>query len=32
MFNLLPKTKSEFTETEYWDKFFKKRGDKAFEW
>uniref|UniRef100_A0A8D8LYB9 Methyltransferase-like protein 13 n=1 Tax=Cacopsylla melanoneura TaxID=428564 RepID=A0A8D8LYB9_9HEMI len=32
MFNLLPKTKSEFTETDYWDKFFKKRGDKAFEW
>ncbi|KAI5704235.1 hypothetical protein M8J75_003242 [Diaphorina citri] len=32
MFNLLPKTKSEFTETEYWDKFFKKRGDEAFEW
>ncbi|XP_066141878.1 eEF1A lysine and N-terminal methyltransferase homolog isoform X1 [Euwallacea fornicatus] len=30
--NLLPKTKEEFSQKDYWDKFFKKRGKKAFEW
>ncbi|XP_030749681.1 eEF1A lysine and N-terminal methyltransferase homolog [Sitophilus oryzae] len=30
--NLLPKTKEEFSQKEYWDLFFKKRGNKAFEW
>uniref|UniRef100_A0A336LKZ2 CSON009529 protein n=1 Tax=Culicoides sonorensis TaxID=179676 RepID=A0A336LKZ2_CULSO len=29
---LLPKATSEFGSTEYWDKFFKARGKKAFEW
>jgi len=30
--NLLPKSKSDFREKSYWDSFFKKRGQKAFEW
>lgn len=30
--NLLPKTDEEFNQQDYWDKFFKKRGRKAFEW
>ncbi|CAG9854953.1 unnamed protein product [Phyllotreta striolata] len=30
--NLLPKSKEEFSQKEYWDAFFKKRGNKAFEW
>ncbi|XP_058453861.1 eEF1A lysine and N-terminal methyltransferase homolog [Malaya genurostris] len=30
--NLLPKTTTEFGSTEYWNQFFKKRGQKAFEW
>ncbi|CAG9771157.1 unnamed protein product [Ceutorhynchus assimilis] len=30
--NLLPKSKDEFSQKEYWDDFFKKRGSKAFEW
>ncbi|KAI4464891.1 sam-dependent methyltransferase superfamily protein [Holotrichia oblita] len=30
--NLLPKSKEEFAETDYWNAFFKKRGNKAFEW
>lgn len=29
---LLPKTKEEFSQKDYWDEFFKKRGNKAFEW
>ncbi|KAH3791689.1 hypothetical protein DPMN_145178 [Dreissena polymorpha] len=30
--NLLPKEHGEFVKPEYWEKFFKKRGGKAFEW
>ncbi|CAH0726326.1 unnamed protein product, partial [Brenthis ino] len=30
--NLLPKSHKEFSEKDYWNKFFKKRGNKAFEW
>lgn len=30
--NLLPKTSEEFRQKDYWDGFFKKRGEKAFEW
>jgi hypothetical protein len=30
--NLLPKAKAEFSETAYWENFFKKRGTKAFDW
>ena len=30
--NLLPKSHKEFSSAEYWEKFFKKRGNKAFEW
>nr|SVE76276.1 EOG090X02SD [Daphnia longispina] len=30
--NLLPKSSSEFSQQDYWDKFFKTRGKKAFEW
>ncbi|RZC40643.1 Methyltransf 25, and/or Spermine synth domain containing protein [Asbolus verrucosus] len=30
--NLLPKSREEFSQKEYWDSFFKKRGAKAFEW
>lgn len=30
--NLLPQSHREFHSPEYWDKFFIKRGSKAFEW
>ncbi|CAH2105057.1 unnamed protein product [Euphydryas editha] len=30
--NLLPKSHKEFSEKDYWNKFFKKRGKEAFEW
>lgn len=30
--NLLPKSNEEFSQKDYWDSFFKKRGIKAFEW
>ncbi|KAF7270052.1 hypothetical protein GWI33_016957 [Rhynchophorus ferrugineus] len=30
--NLLPKSKEEFSQQEYWNLFFKKRGNEAFEW
>ncbi|XP_047506731.1 eEF1A lysine and N-terminal methyltransferase homolog isoform X1 [Pieris napi] len=30
--NLLPKSHKEFSDKDYWNKFFKKRGNKAFEW
>ncbi|KAH8279631.1 hypothetical protein KR018_011141 [Drosophila ironensis] len=30
--NLLPKTREEFAQTDYWNEFFKKRGERAFEW
>jgi len=30
--NLLPKTHVDFSQKEYWNDFFKKRGRKAFEW
>nr|SVE89152.1 EOG090X02SD [Daphnia sinensis] len=30
--NLLPKSSSEFSQQDYWEKFFKARGKKAFEW
>jgi hypothetical protein len=30
--NLLPKTREDFGEKEYWNAFFRKRGSKAFEW
>ncbi|XP_017873074.1 PREDICTED: methyltransferase-like protein 13 [Drosophila arizonae] len=30
--NLLPRTREEFGQTDYWNEFFKKRGEKAFEW
>ncbi|XP_076661380.1 eEF1A lysine and N-terminal methyltransferase homolog isoform X1 [Halictus rubicundus] len=30
--NLLPKTHEEFSQVEYWNTFFKKRGKKSFEW
>lgn len=30
--NLLPKSHKEFSEKDYWNKFFRKRGNKAFEW
>ncbi|ELU00523.1 hypothetical protein CAPTEDRAFT_136807 [Capitella teleta] len=30
--NLLPKSHDEFRSADYWEKFFKKRGEKAFEW
>ncbi|XP_023014100.2 eEF1A lysine and N-terminal methyltransferase homolog [Leptinotarsa decemlineata] len=30
--NLLPKSKEEFSQKDYWDTFFRKRGAKAFEW
>ncbi|KAL6107488.1 mettl13 [Pungitius sinensis] len=30
--SLLPRTAEEFSSAEYWEKFFKKRGEKAFEW
>uniref|UniRef100_A0A8C4DJ52 eEF1A lysine and N-terminal methyltransferase n=1 Tax=Dicentrarchus labrax TaxID=13489 RepID=A0A8C4DJ52_DICLA len=30
--SLLPRTAEEFSSAEYWERFFKKRGEKAFEW
>lgn len=30
--DLLPKSHTEFSEKNYWEKFFKKWGPKAFEW
>uniref|UniRef100_A0A1B6FY48 Methyltransferase type 11 domain-containing protein n=1 Tax=Cuerna arida TaxID=1464854 RepID=A0A1B6FY48_9HEMI len=30
--NLLPKATTDFTQIDYWNSFFKKRGKKAFEW
>lgn len=30
--SLLPKTYQDFTQTEYWNSFFQKRGKKSFEW
>lgn len=30
--NLLPRSHKDFGSAEYWEKFFRKRGGKAFEW
>uniref|UniRef100_A0A3Q3EWG8 eEF1A lysine and N-terminal methyltransferase n=1 Tax=Labrus bergylta TaxID=56723 RepID=A0A3Q3EWG8_9LABR len=30
--SLLPRSAEEFSSAEFWEKFFKKRGEKAFEW
>ena len=30
--NLMPGSGKEFADKDYWEKFFKMRGDKAFEW
>jgi len=30
--DLLPRTHQEFGSKDYWEKFFTKRGSKAFEW
>lgn len=30
--NLLPKSHQDFSQKEYWNTFFSKRGKKAFEW
>lgn len=30
--SLLPKTRQDFTQTEYWNSFFQKRGKHSFEW
>lgn len=30
--NLLPRTAADFSSAEYWERFFKKRGEKSFEW
>ncbi|XP_014218736.1 methyltransferase-like protein 13 [Copidosoma floridanum] len=30
--NLLPKSHHEFSKADYWNTFFKNRGNKAFEW
>ncbi|KAJ8939942.1 hypothetical protein NQ318_007870 [Aromia moschata] len=30
--NLLPKSKEDFSQSDYWESFFKKRGTKTFEW
>uniref|UniRef100_A0A182Q043 eEF1A lysine and N-terminal methyltransferase homolog n=1 Tax=Anopheles farauti TaxID=69004 RepID=A0A182Q043_9DIPT len=30
--NLLPKSTADFGSTEYWNSFFRKRGNQAFEW
>ncbi|XP_039591811.1 eEF1A lysine and N-terminal methyltransferase isoform X1 [Polypterus senegalus] len=29
---LLPRSSEEFSSAEYWEKFFTRRGDRAFEW
>ena len=30
--NLLPEDRAQFASKEYWDDFFQKRGERAFEW
>ncbi|MBN3314952.1 MET13 protein, partial [Atractosteus spatula] len=30
--SLLPRTAEEFSSAEYWERFFRRRGDRAFEW
>nr|XP_057929096.1 eEF1A lysine and N-terminal methyltransferase [Doryrhamphus excisus] len=30
--SLLPRTAEEFSSADYWERFFKKRGEKSFEW
>ncbi|KAM9848552.1 eEF1A lysine and N-terminal methyltransferase [Aulostomus maculatus] len=30
--SLLPRAAEEFSSAEYWERFFRKRGEKAFEW
>lgn len=30
--SLLPRTAADFSSAEYWERFFKKRGEKSFEW
>lgn len=30
--SLLPRTVNELSSADYWERFFRKRGDKAFEW
>ncbi|XP_063056507.1 eEF1A lysine and N-terminal methyltransferase isoform X2 [Engraulis encrasicolus] len=30
--NLLPRTTEELSSVDYWESFFRKRGEKAFEW
>ncbi|MED6231467.1 eEF1A lysine and N-terminal methyltransferase [Ataeniobius toweri] len=30
--SLLPRTAEEFSSADYWERFFKKRGERAFEW
>ncbi|XP_075038561.1 eEF1A lysine and N-terminal methyltransferase isoform X2 [Mixophyes fleayi] len=30
--NLLPKSSKEFSSSEYWEQFFRRRGEQAFEW
>lgn len=30
--SLLPRTSEEFSSADYWERFFRKRGEKAFEW
>lgn len=30
--SLLPRTVDELSSADYWERFFRKRGDKAFEW
>ncbi|XP_037038786.1 eEF1A lysine and N-terminal methyltransferase homolog [Bradysia coprophila] len=30
--NILPKSHQDFSQKDYWDSFFQKRGGKAFEW
>lgn len=30
--SLLPRTAEEFSSADYWERFFRKRGDKSFEW
>ncbi|KAJ8277836.1 hypothetical protein GJAV_G00080660 [Gymnothorax javanicus] len=32
MMDLLPRTAEEFSSAEYWERFFRRRGDRAFEW
>ncbi|CAL8256197.1 unnamed protein product [Merluccius merluccius] len=30
--SLLPRSAEEFSSSDYWERFFRKRGDKSFEW